>query len=60
MTTSAPIVIVTAGSRGLGRSGGGSEAALAVGSTVRAFPGSSQYNPAERAGLFLKAGGEPQ
>jgi hypothetical protein len=35
-------------------------AALAVGSTLTAFPASSQYTPAERAGLFLKAGGEPQ
>jgi hypothetical protein len=53
---SAPIAIVTGRSRGLGRSGGRSNAALAVGSTVTAFPASSQYTTAERAGLFLKAG----
>jgi hypothetical protein len=45
---------------GYARVAGRSEAALAVGSTLTAFPPSSQYTPAERAGLFLKAGGEPQ
>ena len=45
---------------GYARAAGRSEAVLAVGSTVTAFPGSSQYTPAERAGLFLKAGGEPR
>jgi hypothetical protein len=39
---------------------GRSEAALAVGSTLTAFPASSQYTPAERAGLFPKTGGEPR
>jgi hypothetical protein len=29
--------------------------ALAVGSTLTAFPASSQYTPAERSGLFLRA-----
>jgi hypothetical protein len=38
--------------------GGRSESAL--GSTVTAFPASSQSTPAERAGLFLKGGGEPR
>jgi hypothetical protein len=31
-----------------------------VGSILTAVPASSQYTPAERAGLFLKAEGEPQ
>jgi len=31
-----------------------------VGSTLTALPASSRYTPAERAGLFLKAEGEPQ
>jgi hypothetical protein len=42
------------------RVAGRSEAALAVGSTLTAFPASSQYTPAERSGLFLKAEGEPR
>jgi hypothetical protein len=42
------------------RVAGGSEAARVVGSTLTAVPASSQYTPAERAGLFLKAEGEPQ
>jgi hypothetical protein len=45
---------------GYARVAGRSEVALAVGSTLTAFPASSQYTPAERTGLFLKAGGEPQ
>lgn len=44
---------------GYARVAGRSEAALPVGSTVTAFA-SSQYTPAERAGRFLKAEGEPQ
>jgi hypothetical protein len=45
---------------GYARVAGRSEAALAVGSTLTAFPASSQPTPAERTGPFLKAGGEPQ
>jgi alpha/beta hydrolase fold len=45
---------------GHARVAGGSEAAQVVGSTLTLVPASSQYTPAERAGLFLKAEREPQ
>jgi hypothetical protein len=37
-----------------------SAAARAVGSTLTAIPARSQYTPAERMRLFLKAEGEPK
>jgi hypothetical protein len=39
---------------------GQSEAERVVRSTLTPVAARSQYTPAERAGLFLKAGGEPQ